>query len=156
MGNPRLLEQPDFQFGAWLMKCNPTIWDIQQFIADGHVVIEGWSLKETYRLAHMRQGDPCLLWVTDQGSIPGGVYATGQITGLPERAQGDEYWVDPEDGERVQPYADLELTMLATPLERERVQEEPGLADAEIFRQPWASNPGVLSRDEWRLISEML
>ena len=35
--------------GAWVMKCNPEVWDLLGFVADGNKVIDDWTVVQNYR-----------------------------------------------------------------------------------------------------------
>ncbi len=114
-------------FGAWVLKCNPVIWDLQGFVADGHRLIDSWSVVENYRSAMMRHGQRVLLWVTgpERGPLPRGFWCSGWVTntieaeaepgssddgsdvrsaaaqGSTDASEDEDYWLDPEARARV-------------------------------------------------------
>ena len=47
--------------GAWVLKCNPQMWDIVAFMADGNRVIDGWSVQDNVRAKNMVSGEPVVL-----------------------------------------------------------------------------------------------
>lgn len=68
--------------GAWVLKCNPQMWDIVAFMADGNRVIDGWSVQDNVRAKNMVSGEPVVLWVSGSSStIEAGAWGVGQVAG---------------------------------------------------------------------------
>ena len=51
-------------FGAWLIKCDPTVWDLSSALKDGLPGIGGWSVADNYRSESMEAGDHIVFWVS--------------------------------------------------------------------------------------------
>ena len=44
-------------FGAWLIKCDPKVWNLSRAMKDGLPGIGGWSVADNYRSESMEAGD---------------------------------------------------------------------------------------------------
>jgi hypothetical protein len=110
-------------------------------------VSPGWSpgrplrlprcLRRSYRLDLMRAGDPCLLWVS--GRTTPGVHAVGVLACGPTEGDGG-------------PEVTLDLTLLAEPLLRAELVDDPVAAGAEVLRMPAGSNPSWLSAAQFAVV----
>ncbi|GAA0400581.1 hypothetical protein GCM10009541_49660 [Micromonospora gifhornensis] len=69
-----------FDLGAWLLKCNPAMWDLPRFIGDGNHTIRSWTVSR-YR-ERFTAGQPVLFWVTGPtGAFPTpGLWGAGVVT----------------------------------------------------------------------------
>ncbi len=157
----RLLEDPSFEFGAWLLTCNPKIWDVASFREDGNI-LETWSVRPSYRLEHMTVGQPVVVWVTgsdDQKETPG-VWGVGVISGTPFlehlSADDDDYWKDADEKRRQDLFVPVSLRLLPEPIERATLRTRPAFDRAEILRSPHMANPQLLTRAEWEIIAAEL
>ena len=102
---------PD-DLGAWLLRCDPDLWDLPRFRADGHTYVARWSVHLTYRVDLMAAGQNVVLWLTDNAARSGksaltpGVWGVGQLTGppipdTPDPLGQQSYWTtEPESGTR--------------------------------------------------------
>lgn len=138
--------------GAWLVKCNPRIWDFDTF-RHGDEPLENWSVQPSYRTDLIEAGQRVLLWVTGRdGSAPepglwGAGFTTGPVyEGEPET--GDPLWLDEQQRDRSSLFMPFTMQIWNEPITRRDLQADPRLADMEIFRQPQMSNPLWLSNDE--------
>jgi hypothetical protein len=68
----------DENFGAWVVKCNPEVYALDDMIEDGGS-LGSWSVSDNYRSARMSVGDPIVLWIS--GSQEPGVWGIGTVTG---------------------------------------------------------------------------
>jgi hypothetical protein len=69
---------------------------------------------------------------------------------------GVDYWLDLEARARARFFVMVDLPLLEVPVARERVAEDPALADMELLRQPQMSNPSWLTKDEWGALQQLL
>lgn len=106
--------------GAWLVRCNPDIWDIVQFMEDGNDWVDEWTVQDNYRSDLMRIGDPIVLWVAagPRRRATPGVWGVGHVVG---RARGEAFI--PEDPEGVEASANDPLVapglVVGTPADEE-------------------------------------
>lgn len=146
------------EIGAWLLKCNPAMWNIDHALAAGQLV-DTWRLFPSYRVGLVQPNQPVVLWVTGPGrrSAPiSGIHMAGYTTGtiVPD-ARGDEYWLDEAERRKRRPYIGLRMR-LVTVLPRERLVDDPRTARLEVLRVPQGSNPSYLSRAETAAVEEMM
>ncbi|WP_134130715.1 EVE domain-containing protein [Kribbella pratensis] len=91
--------------GAWMIKCNPKVWDLQGFLDDDGDLIEDWAVQGNYRSGLMAPGDLIFFWVTgtDRQSVPPGVWGVGHVVapcdwdvyqGDEGKSAADGYWLD--------------------------------------------------------------
>lgn len=163
---------PD-DLGAWLLRCDPDLWDLPRFRADGHTYLARWSVHPTYRVDLMAAGQNVVLWLTGNAARSGksalapGVWGVGHLTGPPGPDTPDplgqqSYWTtEPESGTRKRErlpelFVPLHLPFLPAPISRSRVQDTAGLTELEVLRSPQGSNPSYLTRAEWRTLQEQL
>ena len=98
-------------------------------------------VRRSYRLALMRPGQPCLLWVS--GRPAPGVHALGVLAGeVEERGEG--------------PVVAVRLTRLPRPLYRADLLADPAARDAEVLRMPAGSNPSWLSAAQYTAVVDRL
>lgn len=83
-----------FDLGAWLLKCNPKMWDLTRFVSDGNRTIRSWTISR-YR-ERFAAGQPVLFWVTGStGAEPApGLWGAGVVTGWCQTdGDHDEHWL---------------------------------------------------------------
>ena len=80
--------------GAWLLKANPTLWDLTGLMQSGEQRLTSWAVQKGYRSALMRPGDRVLFWVSGDGrtGLVRGIWGDGEVTAPAED------WVDAEAG----------------------------------------------------------
>ena len=68
--------------GAWVLKCNPDVFDIYG-LADAGEIVESWTVRQNFRSELMRYGQRVLLWVTGpaDGDRPRGLWGAGWVVG---------------------------------------------------------------------------
>lgn len=149
------LERSDV--GAWLFKCSPEEWDIQAALRD-RKAFTAWRVHPTYRLRLIESGDPAVLWVTGRqdASMPPGIWLAGHTTGELFEGRGDEYWLDPREGQRWSTFAGLRLSRLPKPLTRMTLAADPATSDMEVLRQPQMSNPSYLTPVQHLAVERMI
>jgi hypothetical protein len=154
----------DDNFGAWLLKCNPSVYDLPAQVAAGEVP-EDWSVQDNYRSQRMKAGDPVVLWVTGtKKSAPSGVWAVGHLTGVADvEAQivpgGDDdtgFWIDEDKLLQTRFFVPINVEFLDEPLTRQAVQSHPVLAGAEVFSSPAQGNPNWFTKDEWSALQTLV
>lgn len=94
-------------------------------------------VRRSYRLALMRPGAPCLLWVSGR-SAPG-VHAVGVLAGAAAEGPGG-------------PEVAVDLTALPEPVSRAELLADPVAAGAEVLRMPAGSNPSWLSAGQFAVV----
>ncbi|MEY4322295.1 MAG: hypothetical protein RL410_76 [Actinomycetota bacterium] len=144
-------------FGAWVLKYDPAVFDLDALTENGETNITLWSIADNYRADEMQIGDKVVLW---QSGKSGGVIGLGEIQGPPipqsKVKSSSKGWKNKSSFSKVKLWADVEIDLLEEPILRERVAEECVLADAEIFRIPYASSPSLLTRKEFRAIERLI
>jgi hypothetical protein len=152
----RKLDRVTVAEGAWMIKCNPEVWDIEGFMADGRVDIEGWRVQRNYRVGLMEAGDPCYLWVSgSRRAVPPGVWGKGTIAGDAGVGDGDEYWFDETEG-RAKKYIPLELRIVPRPALKSDLVRDARFASAEVIRVAQAGNPLFVTEGEVGAIEDLL
>lgn len=112
-------------------------------------VVPGWTppaaqvldrcVRRSYRLDLIAPGQPCLLWLS--GRDRPGVHALGEVADhVEERADG--------------PVVRVRLTLLAEPVPRAELLEDPRTREAEVLRMPAGSNPSWLSARQFGAVLE--
>jgi len=157
--------------GAWVMKCNPEVWDVAGFIADGGQVIDDWTVVQNYRSDMIRYGQRVLLWVTGSvsGPVPRGFWGSGWITGdvqgLIDIAEDPgsaidtadfDYWLDREARDRMRFAAPMNLRLWYRPVTETELLTIPGLDQLEVIRMRQASNPSWVSTEQLALLEPLL
>lgn len=138
--------------GAWVLKCNPTVWDIEAYVASGAGPILDWSVGNTYRNQLMENGDPVILWVSGPS---GGVQGVGDVTGpvAPQVLTEQGVWREPVIGREFL-FASVSIDVWSQPIARADVRADPALADAEVFRSPQGTNPSYLTPAQWTTLRD--
>jgi len=137
----------------WLLQCNPAVWDIHAWRADGNEGLSEWIVGRHFD--DLSVGDPFALWV---GGKQAGVYAVGQLTGearpSPRKKDGDYWKKTPNRDTWVVP---LRVDVwLEEPIPKRELASDPDFAKATILRTPFAANPFRLSFFEWGAIERHL
>ncbi|MFR9777792.1 protein NO VEIN domain-containing protein [Micromonospora sp. MS34] len=147
--------------GAWLVKCNPDVWDLAGFLADGGETITSWSVVPTYRAELIRAGQKVLFWVTgrDGGHLEPGLWGAGVALGPVYDDEGDDdsgYWLDEDQLQRTHHFAPMDVRLLPYPVPRSVLKSDRRLTDMEIFRQPQMGNPLFVTKEQLAAIEEHL
>ena len=151
-------------FGAWVIKCNPHVWDFQKMVIErGDLEITGWTLGDSYRLDLMRPGQPVVFWLSgskDGDVVFRGVWGIGKITsGVMEtrgftsdkdaKANG---WIDVVHASKPKFFVETDIPLLENPIRAEEYKSDPILAKSEPIRVPQLSNPAFLTKEEFRAL----
>lgn len=171
----------DGNFGAWLLKCNPEVWDIVGFMEDGEYWIHEWTVVDNYRSQMMTIGQPVVLWVsgpTGQTSIAPGIWGIGHVTGpvrpvLATESSDDDsddpvdievetssrdtgYWLDLKAAAKARYEVDVDIELLVDGIPREDLVGDVRFAGAEILSQPQMSNPSWLTDEQWAAVVDRI
>lgn len=158
----------DDNLGAWVFKCNPKVWRIDQFIADGNDWIGNWSVVDNYRSELIGDGQRALLWVSgsETGTAPRGIWGMGWTAGPRYPVvdnEGDyvdndgDYWASPERQGAVDWVVPTDIVLLDAPIAAADVRaHHPDLEHLEVFRSPQMANPSWISKRELELLEDML
>ncbi len=143
--------------GAWLLKANPAIYPIADWIRDrpDHP-ITGWSVRRNYRSSMMEAGQPVYLWVSGDGhDIEPGVWGFGRVTGPCETGTPDRRWLDQDEASRADYFAHVEINFLASPVARSALKSDARFAQLEVLKVPAGSNPSFLTIDQAKAMREL-
>ncbi len=147
------------EIGAWLLTCNPKMWDLPGMLASGSGVTS-WRLAPNYRTDLVEPGDRCFLWVGDSsGQWPSGVWATGLVSDRPRIGEGgddDPYWLDRAEQEKERPYVGIFLIFLDPPILRADLKEDDRFGRAEVMTAAQMANPLILTPDQVALLDDYL
>jgi hypothetical protein len=136
--------------GAWVLRLDPTVWDLARFIADGHRAVSTWAVEDNEQSAAMAHGQRAFLWAGGDGTlIMPGVWGIGWVSGPCEwKSVADGYWVDPAGNSQHMLFADVSIQLLPHPVGLQQVANESRLAGIEVLRDPFGSNPSRLTPEE--------
>lgn len=136
--------------GAWVLRLDPTVWDLARFVADGNRVVSAWAVEDNERSAAMTSGQRVFLWAGGDGTlIMPGVWGAGWVVGpCQSKSVADGYWVDPAGNSQQRLFADVSIEFLAYPVGVQQVADDPRLASIEVLRDPFGSNPSRLTPEE--------
>ncbi|OLT46103.1 hypothetical protein BJF87_23275 [Gordonia sp. CNJ-863] len=151
----------DDNLGAWVFKCNPKVWKIDEFVADGNNWIDSWSVFDNYRSEMIGDGQRALLWVSgsETGKTPRGIWGLGWTVGprFPVIDTDGDYWATPDSRAAVDWFVPTDIVLLDEPLSAADVlAHHPDLGDMEVFRSPQMANPSWISNRELRLLEGLL
>jgi hypothetical protein len=148
--------------GAWMLTCNPNVWDLAAFLELDGEVIKDWSVVPSYRTDLMAAGHPVLFWVAgaDDDWPEPGLWGAGVVTGKvgarPLAEDDHGLWLDEQRRRRRREYIPVEVRLLGKPVPRSMLRNDPRLAGMEVFRQPQMANPLVVTREELEAVGEYL
>jgi hypothetical protein len=157
----------DSNFGAWLIKCNPMLWDFYGFIALGNDTIDNWSVVDNYRSQMMRQGELIVFWVSGTDSTERGIWGTGYIVGeahdVPsdevdgDDADGDDtgYWLSEKARLAVTNGIDVDIPLFDAVISDSELRAA-GIDDLEVQRMPQGSNPSWISKEQLARLTSIL
>ena len=149
--------EPTEPFGAWVLKLSPYVYDAERVFASPDGRVREWSVENHERAASMRYGDQVYLWVSEGDPYrAAGVWGVGYIAGPTFLGIADDGWLDFEAASRASMFAVVDITVLHAPVSREAFLDDVRLADAEVVRDPFAPNPGVLTAAEAEALLEYL
>lgn len=147
------------RLGAWLLKCNPTLWDLRGFLASGDARITSWAVQPNYRSEMMRPGDRALFWVSGDGrdGLARGLWGDGVVVAAPEvwaEGKGGRWFADaPRRAVRARVEVDIALWSEPVPVAELR---GAGLDDLEVLVMPFGSNPSWVSRRQLGRVDDLV
>jgi hypothetical protein len=135
----------------WLFQANPARFPVLAGLAAG--TIDSWCIGRHRR--DLASGDRAALWVS--GRHEPGVYALGWVTGDPFEGVSSDEWSNPEDRGRIMTFCSLELDRILTkPVLRADLMTDPRFGAARILTQPQATNPFLITDEQWDAIEDGL
>jgi predicted RNA-binding protein with PUA-like domain len=145
--------------GAWLLKCNPSLWDFAAYIASGEGRIQSWAVQRNYRAELMAPGDRVLFWISGDGrsGLPRGVWGDGHVVAPVENWVDAEhgYWHD--DGARrvVRARVRVDIELRDEPVTAADLRAF-GVLDLEVQRMPQGANPSWVSVSQLARVDGLL
>jgi hypothetical protein len=147
------------RLGAWVLKCNPRVWDLRALLDSGADRLTSWAVQPGYRSRLMAPGDRVLFWVSGDGrdGLDRGVWGLGQTLAEPEpwveSAQG--LWRGPSAHHAVRARVEIDVRLLDRPV-TDRDLRAAGVDALEVQRQPFMANPSFVTRDELATLLPLL
>jgi hypothetical protein len=126
-------------FGAWVIKCNPRVTDIEPMV-EARRATERWCVADNYRSRLMAAGQPVLFWVSAHPQR--GIWGAGTLTGP---AEPGPKWTVPTD-----------IALFDEPVTAAALSALPELAGIEVFRSPQQSNPSWVDMEAWAVVRGLL
>jgi hypothetical protein len=155
--NGRAVERE--RLGAWVLKCNPTLWDLRALLETGERRLTSWAVHPSYRTRLVAPGDRVLFWVSGDGrdGLPRGVWGLGHtvsdVEPWVESSQG--LWRSASDAAAVRLRVEMEVRLLDEPVEDAELRAA-GIDGLEVQRQPFMANPSFVTRDQLEAIEALL
>jgi EVE domain len=147
------------RLGAWLLKCNPTVWDLRALLDSGADRLTSWAVQPGYRSRLMEPGDRVLFWVSGDGrdGLGRGVWGLGHTVAEPEpwveSAQG--LWRGTSDHHAVRARVEIEVRLLDRPV-MDRDLRAAGIDALEVQRQPFMGNPSFVTAEQLTTLLPLL
>lgn len=147
--------------GAWLLKCNPDVYDLRAAVDAGVDYVDSWSVRPGYRASMMAAGQRAVLWVSGGGRrMARGIWGVGWVRGPvrdvdPEDGTAAGYWVHHGARRAVRLAVPLWVPVLDQPVTVEEVRGA-GLGDLEVLRMPQGANPSWVSREQLAVLEDLL
>lgn len=146
------------QFGAWVLTCNPQVFDPRNMI-ESEYMVGAWTVnpRATSRTALMEQGQRVLMWVTGGSEEFGrGMWGAGTLT-APVVTDDFDYspgWVVTREREQ-EMFVEFEMDMFQAPVAAKQLREDDMLAGIEPLRAPQVT-PGFLTLPELERLNELM
>jgi hypothetical protein len=145
--------------GAWLLKANPALWDLQGFLQAGENRLTSWAVRPGYRTGLMTPGDRVLFWVSGDGrsGLARGIWGDGQLVAPAEDWLETEpgFWRDDRARQALRARVRVDIRLLDEPVTAAELRAR-GLTDLEVLRVPQGSNPSWVSRAQMAVLDELL
>ena len=157
MGGQRAVERS--RLGAWVLKCNPALWDLRGLIDSGVDRLTSWAVQPGYRAALVAPGDRVIFWVSGDGrdGLDRGVWglghATAEVEPWAETARG--WWRPGSAHHAVRARLELDVSLLPAPV-TDRELRAAGIDGLEVQRQPFMANPSFVSREQLAQLEQLL
>ena len=147
------------ELGAWLLKCNPTAWDLRGFLDSGERRVTSWSVQPGYRSALMAPGDRVLFWVSGDGrqGFARGVWGLGHVAAEAETwSEGTRgFWRAADGHHGIRARVEVDIALLEQPV-TDLELKAAGVDDLEVQRQPFAANPSWVSTAQLLVLEDLL
>jgi EVE domain len=145
--------------GAWLLKANPALWDLREFLQAGEDRFTSWAVRPGYRTGLMTPGDRILFWVSGDGrsGLARGIWGDGRLVAPAEDWVDAEpgFWQDDRARQAVRARVRVDIRLLDEPVTAAELRAR-GLTDLEVLRMPQGSNPSWVSRPQLAVLDELL
>lgn len=145
--------------GAWLLKCNPALWDLRAFLDSGQPRLTSWAVQRNYRSDLMQPGDRVLFWVSGdgRGGLVRGLWGAGTVTAEAEDWVDGErgLWLAEEPRRAVRGRVEVDIAIWDQPVPAAELRAG-GIGDLEVLRMPFGANPSWVSRAQLRAIEELV
>ncbi|MGW5238743.1 hypothetical protein ACWEOW_07410 [Monashia sp. NPDC004114] len=148
---------PAAQPRTWILKLSPYLYDVNRVFGAPDRRVRLWSVEDHERSMSMEQGDLVYLWVGEGDPYrEAGVWGAGHVAGPIVLGVADDGWLDYEAASRASTFVVVDIALLDAPVTRETFLDDSRLVDAEVIRDPFAPNPGVLTATEAAALAEYL
>jgi hypothetical protein len=140
--------------GPWLIQINPTKWDINSYIKDGHVLN---SVSVYMNAARIHDNDPFILWLSgsDGGAIGWGRFY-GEV-GPNLNPNSDNYWLT-KGRASTQKYFPIRMEefFLENPIPHTKFKADPIFSNSGIITLPRGGNAFSITDAEWAVFVRLL
>lgn len=147
------------ELGAWLLKCNPSAWDLRGFLDSGEQRITSWSVQPSYRSALMAPGDRVLFWVSGDGrqGFARGLWGLGHVAAEAETWSESTrgFWRAADGHHGIRARVEVDVALLEHPVSDLELKGA-GVDDLEVQRQPFAANPSFVSSTQLARLVDFL
>ena len=145
--------------GAWLLKCNPDLWDLPGFIRSGQSRISSWAVQRNYRSDLMAPQDRVLFWVSGSGSsgLARGIWGAGHVVAPAEDWSDDDrgFWIRDQPRRAVRGRVQVDIALFDEPVTVTDLRER-GVTDLEVQKIPQGANPSWLTVAQLAVVDELL
>ena len=147
------------RLGAWVLKCNPALWDLRGLLDTGERRLTSWAVHPSYRTRLLAPGDKALFWVSGDGreGLYRGIWGLGhtvsEVEPWTESSQG--HWRTAADAGTVRVRVRVDVELLEEPVEDAELRSV-GIDGLEVQRQPFMANPSFVTRDQLRALEPLL
>ena len=145
--------------GAWVLKCNPSVWDLRALLDTGERRLTSWAVHPSYRTRLVAPGDRVLFWVSGDGrdGLHRGLWGLGhtvsEVEPWSETSQG--FWRTRSDAGAVRVRVEVDVELLDEPVEDAELRLV-GIDDLEVQLQPFMANPSFVTREQLRAVEPLL
>lgn len=147
------------RLGAWLLKCNPELWDLRGLLESGQDRLTSWAVQPGYRARLVAPGDPVLFWVSGGGrqGLERGIWGLGHATAESEPwAETDQgRWRSASASHGVRARVEIDVRLLDEPVTDHELRVA-GIGGLEVQRQPFMANPSFVSREQLAALRPLL
>ncbi|MEW1952112.1 EVE domain-containing protein [Terrabacter sp. NPDC080008] len=157
MAQQRAVERS--RLGAWLLKCNPELWDLRGLLDSGQDRLTSWAVQPGYRSRLVAPGDPVLFWVSGGGrqGLQRGIWGLGHTTAEVEPWAETEQgrWRSASASHGVRARVEIDVRLLDQPVSDDELRAA-GIDGLEVQRQPFMANPSFVTSDQLAALRPLL